>query len=38
MSSLTIPITQAPQPWVLPDRGKVAMAGLIFAESAIFTI
>ena len=38
MSSLTIPITQASRPWVLPDRGKVAMAGLIFAESAIFTI
>src|SRR5215475_5070553 len=38
MSSLTIPITQAPRPWVLPDRGKVAMAGLIIAESAIFTI
>ena len=38
MSSLTIPITQAPRSWVLPDRGKVAMAGLIIAESAIFTI
>jgi cytochrome c oxidase subunit 3/cytochrome o ubiquinol oxidase subunit 3 len=25
-------------PWVLPDRGKVAMAALIVAESAIFTI
>src|SRR6201998_2664106 len=24
--------------WSLPDRGKVAMAGLIIAESAIFTI
>jgi cytochrome c oxidase subunit III len=24
--------------WGLPDRGKVAMAGLIIAESAIFTI
>jgi len=24
--------------WRLPDRGKVAMAGLIIAESAIFTI
>src|ERR1700758_926624 len=24
--------------WTLPDRGKVAMAGLIIAESAIFTI
>jgi cytochrome c oxidase subunit 3 len=38
MSTLTLPITQTPQSWVLPDRGKVAMAGLIIAESAIFTI
>lgn len=38
MSALTIPITQAPRSWVLRDRGKVAMAGLIVAESAIFTI
>jgi cytochrome c oxidase subunit 3 len=38
MSALTIPITQPAQPWVLPDRGKVAMAALIIAESAIFTI
>ena len=38
MSALTIPITEAPRPWVLPDRGKVAMAALIIAESAIFTI
>jgi cytochrome c oxidase subunit 3 len=38
MSALTIPITQAPRSWVLPDRGKVAMAALIIAESAIFTI
>ena len=38
MSALTIPISQAPRSWVLPDRGKVAMAGLIIAESAIFTI
>jgi cytochrome c oxidase subunit 3 len=38
MSTLTIPITQAPRSWVLPDRGKVAMAALIIAESAIFTI
>jgi cytochrome c oxidase subunit 3 len=38
MSALTIPITQAPRAWVLPDRGKVAMAALIIAESAIFTI
>src|SRR5260370_701403 len=38
MSALAIPITQTPRPWVLPDRGKVAMAALIIAESAIFTI
>jgi len=38
MSALTIPITQPARTWVLPDRGKVAMAGLIIAESAIFTI
>jgi cytochrome c oxidase subunit 3/cytochrome o ubiquinol oxidase subunit 3 len=31
-------MTQTPPSWVLPDRGKVAMAGLIIAESAIFTI
>src|SRR5262249_22979551 len=36
MSAVTIPIT--PTPWTLPDRGRVAMAGLIVAESAIFTI
>jgi cytochrome c oxidase subunit III len=38
MSALTIPITQSARTWVLPDRGKVAMAGLIIAEFAIFTI
>ena len=38
MSALTIPITQAPRSWVLPDRGMVGMAALIVAESAIFTI
>ena len=38
MSAITIPITQVPRPWVLPDRGKVAMACLIIAELAIFTI
>ena len=38
MGALTIPITQTPRSWVLPDRGKVAMAALIIAESAIFTI
>jgi cytochrome c oxidase subunit 3/cytochrome o ubiquinol oxidase subunit 3 len=38
MSALTIPNIQPVRPWVLPDRGKVAMAALIIAESAIFTI
>jgi len=38
MSALTIPVTSASRSWVLPDRGKVAMAALIIAESAIFTI
>src|SRR5258705_10108221 len=38
MSARTNSIAQAPEPWTLPYRGKVAMAGLIIAESAIFTI
>jgi cytochrome c oxidase subunit III len=38
MSAMATPLTGRPQPWVLPDRGKVAMASLIIAESAIFTI
>ena len=38
MSAITIPIPGARQPWILPDRGKVGMASLITAESAIFTI
>ena len=38
MSALTIPMSEASRPWRLPYRGKVAMAGLIIAESAIFTI
>jgi cytochrome c oxidase subunit III len=38
MSAITTPITQAPEAWSLPYRGKVAMACLIIAESAIFTI
>jgi cytochrome c oxidase subunit III len=38
MSTLVITITQAPRSWALPDRGKVGMACLIVAESAIFTI
>ena len=35
MSAMSTPF---PGNWSLPDRGKVAMAGLIIAESAIFTI
>jgi cytochrome c oxidase subunit III len=38
MSALTIPVGTGARPWLLPDRGKVAMAALIIAESAIFTI
>ncbi len=38
MSALTIPHPTVSQPWVLPYRGKVGMACLIIAESAIFTI
>src|SRR5260370_26335612 len=38
MSAMTTPITQAPEAWSLPYRGKVGMACLIIAESAIFTI
>ena len=38
MSALAISFVQPARPWILPDRGKVAMAGLIIAESAIFTI
>ena len=38
MSMLASPFPQAPATWSLPYRGKVAMAGLIIAESAIFTI
>jgi cytochrome c oxidase subunit III len=37
MSGIIIPV-QTLRAWSLPDRGKVAMAGLIVAESAIFTI
>jgi cytochrome c oxidase subunit 3 len=36
--SATFPLTETPASWKLPDRGKVAMASLIIAESAIFTI
>jgi len=38
MSAAAISVSEIPQPWSLPHRGKVAMAGLIIAESAIFTI
>jgi cytochrome c oxidase subunit III len=38
MSAMANPFPQAPANWKLPDRRKVAMAGLIIAESAIFTI
>src|SRR5271169_478879 len=38
MSAMANPYPEAPPTWSLPYRGKVAMAGLIVAESAIFTI
>src|SRR4051812_39941125 len=38
MSAITTPFPDASAGWTLPSRGKVAMAGLIIAESAIFTI
>jgi cytochrome c oxidase subunit 3 len=38
MSAMANSFPQAPATWRLPDRGKVAMASLIIAESAIFTI
>ena len=38
MSAVTTPITGSSPEWKLPYRGKVGMAGLIVAESAIFTI
>jgi len=38
MSAFANPFPQASETWKLPDRGRVAMAGLIIAESAIFTI
>ena len=38
MSAITIPHPELTRPWILPSRGKVAMACLIIAESAIFTI
>ncbi len=38
MSELAPAVPQTPQAWTLPNRGKVGMASLIIAESAIFTI
>jgi cytochrome c oxidase subunit III len=38
MSAITTPFPGTTAAWSLPYRGKVAMAGLIIAESAIFTI
>src|SRR6516165_2074525 len=38
MSAITTPLPGTPSAWKLPYRGKVGMACLIFAESAIFTI
>jgi cytochrome c oxidase subunit III len=38
MSAVTTSFPDTAAAWHLPSRGKVAMAGLIIAESAIFTI
>jgi cytochrome c oxidase subunit III len=38
MSAITTPFSEASAAWTLPYRGKVGMACLIIAESAIFTI
>jgi cytochrome c oxidase subunit III len=38
MSAATTSFPNTPPAWDMPSRGKVAMAGLIIAESAIFTI
>jgi cytochrome c oxidase subunit III len=38
MSAITTPLGQTSVAWKLPYRGRVGMACLIFAESAIFTI
>jgi cytochrome c oxidase subunit 3 len=38
MSAVTSPYTEKSLEWKLPYRGKVGVAGLIVAESAIFTI
>src|SRR5437016_8394581 len=38
MSAITTLFPGTPGAWSLPSRGKVAMASLIIAESAVFTI
>lgn len=38
MSTIATPLREPPLDWKLPYRGKVGMACLIIAESAIFTI
>src|ERR1700730_6504162 len=38
MSTITTPFPEIPADWKLPYRGKVGMACLIVAESAMFTI
>ena len=38
MSAMATPLAETPVAWKLPYRGKVGMACLIVAESAIFTI
>ena len=38
MNAIATPIMQTPETWALPYKGKVGMACLIVAESAIFTI
>src|SRR6202040_1142461 len=38
MSAITTRLPETPVAWKLPYRGKVGMASLIFAESAIFTV
>ena len=38
MNAITNSFSEIPASWRVLDRGKVAMAGLIIAESAIFTI
>jgi cytochrome c oxidase subunit III len=38
MSTIATPLMERPVAWKLPYRGKIGMACLIFAESAIFTI